>query len=158
MEPIITKLFDLFLFGGKDFALFIISMVPFVELRGAILYGAAMHMPWLHVFFLSLLGNLLPVPFLICLARPLFGWLKSTRLLAGVMDKADKVEKYYAMGLFFFAAVPLPGTGAWSGSLIAALLNMKMRHALPAVIAGVCVAGLIMTVVSYGLFGVIRFF
>lgn len=166
MEPIITKLFDLFLFGGKDFALFIISMVPFVELRGAILYGAAMHMPWLHVFFLSLLGNLLPVPFLIWLARPLFGWLKSTRLLAGVthkvearlMDKADKVEKYYAMGLFFFVAVPLPGTGAWSGSLIAALLNMKMRHALPAVIAGVCVAGLIMTVVSYGLFGVIRFF
>ncbi len=74
------------------------------------------------------------------------------------MDKADKVEKYYAMGLFFFVAVPLPGTGAWSGSLIAALLNMKMRHALPAVIAGVCVAGLIMTVVSYGLFGVIRFF
>ena len=77
MEPIITKLFDLFLFGGKDFALFIISMVPFVELRGAILYGAAMHMPWLHVFFLSLLGNLLPVPFLIWLARPLFGWLRA---------------------------------------------------------------------------------
>lgn len=160
----IQSIFDFFLFGGKDFALFIISMVPFVELRGAIIFGAAMNMPWLHVFIVSFLGNILPVPFLILLARPIFKWLKTTRLLSKLthkvegklMSKADKVEKYSALGLFIFVAMPLPGTGAWSGSLIAALLGVKMRHALPAVIGGVFVAGVIMTLASYGVFGALR--
>ncbi len=98
----------------------------------------------------------------------IFTWLKTTRLLAGftqkvedrLMKKADKVtvQKYSAVGLFLFVAVPLPGTGAWSGSLIAALLDIKMRYALPAVIAGVFAAGVIMTVASYGLLGAIQLF
>ena len=102
------------------------------------------------------------------LARPIFAWLKTTRLLAGftqkvedqLMKKADKVtvQKYSAVGLFLFVAIPLPGTGAWSGSLIAALLDVKMRYALPAVIAGVFAAGVIMTVASYGLLGAIQLF
>lgn len=168
MDQIIQRIFDFFLFGGKDFALFIISMIPLIELRGSIIFGAAMGIPWQHAFLLSFLGNILPVPFLILLARPIFAWLKTTRLLAGftqkvedrLMKKADKVtvQKYSAVGLFLFVAIPLPGTGAWSGSLIAALLDVKMRYALPAVIAGVFAAGVIMTVASYGLLGAIQLF
>ena len=168
MDQIIQRIFDFFLFGGRDFALFIISMIPFIELRGSIIFGAAMGIPWQHAFLVSFLGNILPVPFLILLARPIFTWLKTTRLLAGftqkvedrLMKKADKVtvQKYSAVGLFLFVAVPLPGTGAWSGSLIAALLDIKMRYALPAVIAGVFAAGVIMTVASYGLLGAIQLF
>ena len=143
-------------------------MIPLIELRGSIIFGAAMGIPWQHAFLLSFLGNILPVPFLILLARPIFAWLKTTRLLAGftqkvedrLMKKADKVtvQKYSAVGLFLFVAIPLPGTGAWSGSLIAALLDVKMRYALPAVIAGVFAAGVIMTVASYGLLGAIQLF
>ena len=143
-------------------------MLPFIELRGSIIFGAAIGIPWQHAFLVSFLGNILPVPFLILLARPIFTWLKTTRLLAGftqkvedrLMKKADKVtvQKYSAVGLFLFVAVPLPGTGAWSGSLIAALLDVKMRYALPAVIAGVFAAGVIMTVASYGLLGAIQLF
>ena len=143
-------------------------MLPFIELRGSIIFGAAIGIPWQHAFLVSFLGNILPVPFLILLARPIFTWLKTTRLLAGftqkvedrLMKKADKVtvQKYSAVGLFLFVAVPLPGTGAWSGSLIAALLDIKMRYALPAVIAGVFAAGVIMTVASYGLLGAIQLF
>ena len=168
MDQIIQRIFDFFLFGGRDFALFIISMIPFIELRGSIIFGAAIGIPWQHAFLVSFLGNILPVPFLILLARPIFTWLKTTRLLAGftqkvedrLMKKADKVtvQKYSAVGLFLFVAVPLPGTGAWSGSLIAALLDIKMRYALPAVIAGVFAAGVIMTVASYGLLGAIQLF
>ncbi len=168
MDQIIQRIFDVFLFGGKDFALFIISMIPFIELRGSIIFGAAMGIPWQHAFLVSFLGNILPVPFLILLAQPIFAWLKTTRLLAGftqkvedrLMKKADKVtvQKYSAVGLFLFVAIPLPGTGAWSGSLIAALLDVKMRYALPAVIAGVFAAGVIMTVASYGLLGAIQLF
>lgn len=168
MDQIIQRIFDFFLFGGKDFALFIISMIPFIELRGSIIFGAAMGIPWQHAFLVSFLGNILPVPFLILLARPIFAWLKTTRLLAGftqkvedrLMKKADQVtvQKYSAVGLFLFVAIPLPGTGAWSGSLIAALLDVKMRYALPAVIAGVFAAGVIMTVASYGLLGAIQLF
>ena len=143
-------------------------MIPFIELRGSIIFGAAMGIPWQHAFLVSFLGNILPVPFLILLARPIFAWLKTTRLLVGftqkvedqLMKKADKVtvQKYSAVGLFLFVAIPLPGTGAWSGSLIAALLDVKMRYALPAVIAGVFAAGVIMTVASYGLLGAIQLF
>ena len=168
MDQIIQRIFDFFLFGGRDFALFIISMLPFIELRGSIIFGAAIGIPWQHAFLVSFLGNILPVPFLILLARPIFTWLKTTRLLAGftqkvedrLMKKADKVtvQKFSAVGLFLFVAVPLPGTGAWSGSLIAALLDIKMRYALPAVIAGVFAAGVIMTVASYGLLGAIQLF
>ena len=159
MDQIIQRIFDVFLFGGKDFALFIISMIPFIELRGSIIFGAAMGIPWQHAFLVSFLGNILPVPFLILLARPIFAWLKTTRLLAGftqkvedqLMKKADKVtvQKYSAVGLFLFVAIPLPGTGAWTGSLAAAFLDMRLRKAFPAVLLGVLTAGCIMTALTH---------
>ena len=158
MDQIIQRIFDFFLFGGKDFALFIISMIPFIELRGSIIFGAAMGIPWQHTFLVSFLGNILPVPFLILLARPIFAWLKTTRLLAGftqkvedrLMKKADKVtvQKYSAVGLFLFVAIPLPGTGAWTGTLAASLRDMDFRKSVRACMGGVLLAGCIMGALS----------
>lgn len=162
MEHFTQQLFDFFLGAGKEAALFIISMIPIVELRGAIPFGAALGMPVHQVFFLAVLGNLLPVPFIILFVRPVFNWLKTTRLLSGfanwlenkILSKADKVTRYEMLGLLLFVAIPLPGTGAWTGAGIAALLNMRMKHAFISIFAGVLVAGVIMTILSYGVVGI----
>lgn len=143
----------------NELKLLIVSMFPIVELRGAIPLGVAMNMGLWEVYIISVIGNCLPVPFLILLTRPLFAWLKKTRLLAGitkklearVSKKADSVMKNAALGLFLFVAIPLPGTGAWTGAMIASLFNMRFRYALPSIVGGVLCAGIIMLVGSYGI-------
>lgn len=160
------ELFKLFSFAGKEVALFIVSMIPLIELRGAVPLGAAMGMNWMVVLGISVIGNILPVPFIIIFGEKLFAWLKTTKLLAGIthkyeaklMKKADNVTKYSIIGLCLFVAVPLPGTGAWSGAAIAALLNMKLKYALPSIALGVVIAGIIMTVGSYGLLNIVSLF
>lgn len=162
----IQQFFDFFLGAGREAALFLISMIPLIELRGSIPFGAAIGMPWHLVFLISIIGNLLPIPFLILFVRPVFAWLKKTRLCRGLatklenklMSKADKVTRYEVIGLALFVAIPLPGTGAWSGAGIAALLGMRLRHALPAIVIGVLVAGVIMTAASYGVVGMLSAF
>lgn len=166
MDQMVQQLFDFLSVAGRELALFIVSMVPLIELRGSIPLGAAFGMDWHIVFLISVIGNLLPVPFIIWFGRPLFGWLKTTRLLSGItkkyeaalMKKADKVTRYEAIGLCLFVGVPLPGTGAWSGAAIAALLNMRMKPALLSIAGGVLIAGVIMTVGSYGLLGFLSLF
>lgn len=151
-------LYQYFSFGGPYFALFVISMIPLVELRGSVLLGAAMQLDWQLVLIVSLLGNLLPVPFILSFGKRLIHWLKTTRLFSGLahryeaklMKNAHKVTTYSMIGLCLFVAIPLPGTGAWSGSALAALLDMRIRHALPAIALGVLFAGVIMTLGSYG--------
>lgn len=162
-EIMIQQVFDFFLGAGREAALFLISMIPLIELRGSIPFGAALGMPWYAVFLISIVGNLLPIPFLILFVRPVFAWLKTTPLLRGLatklenklLSKADKVTRYEVIGLALFVAIPLPGTGAWSGAGIAALLGMRLRHALPAIVLGVLVAGVIMTAASYGFVGIL---
>lgn len=164
MQSLIQQAFDFFSGAGREVALFIVSMIPLIELRGSIPLGAAMGMPWYAVFFISLVGNLLPVPFIVWLGRPIFKWLKSTRLLSGLttrienrlMKKADKVTRYEVIGLCLFVAVPLPGTGAWSGAAIAALLGMRMKPAILSITCGVIIAGIIMTIASYGVVGILQ--
>lgn len=152
------SLFELFNFAGEELALFLVSMVPLVELRGAVILGAAMGMDILPTFLISVIGNLLPVPFLILLGRKIIQLLKKVKFLSKLtywyeeklLKKMDKVTKYEVMGLFLFVAIPLPGTGAWSGSLIAALLNMSLKRSFPSIILGVITAGVIMTIASFG--------
>ncbi|MDD2955128.1 MAG: small multi-drug export protein [Oscillospiraceae bacterium] len=159
-------IFDFFSGLGNEFALFIVSMIPIIELRGAIPLGASMEMDWRVVYAVSVLGNLLPVPFIILFGRRVLNWLKNTRLFsrfahwgeAHLMKKADKVMRYSAVGLFLFVMVPVPGTGAWSGAALAVLLDMRMRYALPSIVGGVLAAGAIMTIGSYGLFGAMQLF
>ena len=156
----IEQVYELFSGIPPYLALFIVSMIPFIELRAAIPFGMLiLGMPWYEAFLISFLSNCVPIPFVILLIRPIFTWLKKTKLLAGfvhkleakMMKKSEKVTKYKVIGLFVFVAIPIPGTGAYSGSLIAALLDMRLTKAIPSIVAGVFVAGVIMTIIS--LFG-----
>lgn len=140
---------------------FLISMVPIIELRGAIPVGFAMDIPlWLN-FTLCVVGNFLPVPFILLFIRKILAWMKTVKHLDKValwLEKkaqkhSDKVMKGVASGLFLFVAIPLPGTGAWTGALVASLFNMRMKYALPAIFLGVIAAGIIMSLLTYGLIG-----
>ena len=145
---------------------FLISMVPIIELRGAIPVGALMELPFWLNYILCVVGNFLPVPFILLFIRKILNWMKTVKHLDKIAlwleEKAQKhsakVMKGVALGLFLFVAIPLPGTGAWTGSLVAALFDMRMRYALPAIFLGVCVAGLIMTLGSYGIVGLFGVF
>ena len=147
---------------GKEAIVFIISMIPILELRGALLVaGPILGVPVSTAIPLCVIGNISPVPFILLLITPIFNWMKGTKIFkplvdkleAKAMSKSDKIEKYEFWGLVLFVGIPLPGTGAWTGSLIAALLGIKFKKAFPAVIIGICMATVIMWFVSYVLLG-----
>ena len=130
-------------------------MVPVFELRGAIPVGVAAGLPFWIVFITAILGNLLPVPFLILFTRRVFEWLrKKSALLERLEKKAaakeDLLKKYELLGLCILVAIPLPGTGAWTGSLVAAVFDIRLKHAFPAIALGVLIAAVIVSVVTYG--------
>ncbi len=135
------------------------AMLPVVELRGSVPWGVSQGLPYLAVLAVSILGNMIPVPFIILFIRRIFDWMKkkSTRLraLAEKLEarahaKGDILVKYELLGLFILVAIPLPGTGAWTGALVAAIFDLRIKNALPAIFFGVVAAGLIMTLLSYG--------
>lgn len=147
---------------GKEVIVFIISMIPILELRGALLVaGPLLGVPVATAIPLCIIGNIIPVPFILLLITPIFKWMKGTKtfkpmvdkLEAKAMSKSDKIEKYEFWGLVLFVGIPLPGTGAWTGSLIAALLGVKFKKAFPAVILGICIATVIMWFISYVILG-----
>ncbi len=135
---------------------FLVSMVPIIELRGAIPIGIGWGLKTIPTYLIGVIGNMIPVPFILLFIRAILKYmLKSERLkpiAEWIYRKAEKntgkVEKYTTFGLFLFVAIPLPGTGAWTGALVAALLNIRMKYALPSIFAGVLTAGFIMTVGS----------
>ena len=142
---------------------FLISMVPLIELRGAIPYGLAVGLDPFLTYALAIVGNCLPVPFILFFIRKILSWMQASRVrffnrvATFVIEKGQrgfrKVQKYAVFGLYLFVAIPLPGTGAWTGSLIASLLNIPFKKSFPAVVLGVLVAAVIMSAVSYGLLG-----
>ena len=147
---------------GKEAIVFIISMIPILELRGALLVaGPVLGVPVAKAIPLCIIGNIIPVPFILLLITPIFNWLKKTRLFKPMvtkleeraMSKSEQIEKYEFWGLVLFVGIPLPGTGAWTGSLIASLLGIKFKKAFPAVIIGIIMATIIMWFVSYVLLG-----
>lgn len=147
---------------GKEAIVFIISMIPILELRGALLVaGPLLGVPVAKAIPLCIIGNIIPVPFILLLITPVFKWMKGTKLFKPMVDKleskamskSDKIEKYEFWGLVLFVGIPLPGTGAWTGSLIAALLGVKFKKAFPAVILWICMATVIMWFISYVLLG-----
>ena len=143
-----------------DFTLTVlVSMVPVVELRGGIPFGVAAGLPVWAAFLAAILGNLIPAPFIIVYIRRIFQWLR-LRLprLNSLVDKLEKkahlkgqkVSKYKYLGLAIFVAIPLPGTGAWTGALAAAFLDMPLRKAIPSIVAGVLTAGVVISIVTFG--------
>ena len=149
--------------AAKELIVFIISMVPILELRGGLLAAgpAFLDIPIGRAIPICIIGNLLPIPFILLLIRPIFAWLRKTRLFrpmvekleAKAMSKKDRIEKYEFWGLVFFVGIPLPGTGAWTGSLIASLLGIDWKKSFLAVVIGVCMASVIMYFLSYVLIG-----
>ena len=148
---------------GKELILFIISMVPILELRGGLLAAgpAFLNIPMWRAIPVGIIGTLLPIPFILLLITKIFDWMKGTKRLKPVVEKLEKkamsqsanIEKYEFWGLVAFVGIPLPGTGAWTGALIAALLGIRFRKAFPAIVIGVCLAACIMTIISYGIVG-----
>ena len=144
---------------GKFISTFFISMVPIVELRLGLPYGIALGLPFGIALAAAILGNMVPVPFIIIYIRRIFSWLRQhwarldgfiTRLEHRADGKGDAVRKYGTWGLLILVAIPLPGTGAWTGALVAALLDLKLEKAVPVIFIGVCIAAAIMTVLTYG--------
>ncbi len=137
---------------------FFTAMVPVLELRGAIPVGVAAGLPPAAACVAAILGNMVPVPFILLLVRRAFAWLRNTRLLGEKITALERrahlkgrvVRKYRLPGLVILVAIPLPGTGAWTGALVAALLDIRMRHALPAIFLGVVIAGVIITALTMG--------
>ena len=143
----------------KYLTAFAMSLVPVVELRGSLIYAAAQGLDPVLSYIVCVAGNMIPVPFIILFIRPLFDWMKRSaswlRRVAEKMEekahsKSGAVRKYEMLGLFLLVAIPLPGTGAWTGSLVAAMLGMRLKHASPMIFLGVLTAGVIVTLVSFG--------
>ncbi len=142
--------------------LIFISMIPIIELRGAIPVAASINFNPIAAFIICCVCNMIPVPFIMLFGRKLIAWLQTTKLFGNfatkyekkLAEKADKIMGYAIIGLITFVAIPAPGTGAWSGAVIATLLDMRMKYALPSILAGVLIAGAIMTLISYGIVGV----
>jgi uncharacterized membrane protein len=149
---------------GALLTTFLLSMVPVMELRGAIPIGVGMGLNPLAAMLVSIVGNMVPIPFIILFIRRIFAWLRRnlpgldglvTRLETKAHLKGRKVKKYKYLGLCIFVAIPLPGTGAWTGALIAALLDMSMRRALPSILLGVFIAACIITGLTFGFTSII---
>jgi len=152
--------------GGKaanEVIIFVISMMPILELRGGLLTAgpAFLNVEMGRAIPLCIIGNLLPIPFILWFITPIFNWMKGTRRLKPIvtkletkaLSKSDRIEKYEFWGLMLFVGIPLPGTGAWTGALIATLLGMRFKKAFPAIVLGVLLACFIMTILSYTILG-----
>ena len=144
---------------GKFLATMLISMLPIVELRGGLPAGVAMGLPLGEAFLAAFLGNMLPVPFLILFTRRIFALVRVhipklgglvSRLENRAKAKSADILRYQTWGLLIFVAIPLPGTGAWTGALIAAVLNMRLKRAVPVIFLGVVIAGCIITLLTHG--------
>lgn len=138
------------------------AMLPVLEIRGAIPVGVAAGLdPWL-AFAVGVVGNMLPIPILILITRRVINWLKKHGVLVRLTgwlerkgaEKAKTVQQYSFWGLFILVAIPLPGTGAWTGALVASLLDMRLKRALPAITMGVVAAGIIVLLLTYGVISV----
>jgi uncharacterized membrane protein len=143
---------------GRELCVFFCAMLPVIELRGAIPLGAGLGLPWWQSFGLSLAGNLLPVPFLLLLWQVVLRLLRRFRWTVRVADwlearalrSRERVENRAFWGLLVFVAIPLPGTGAWTGSLLSSVTGIRFWKAMVAIVLGVIGAGVIMTLISYG--------
>lgn len=146
-------------FLGKIITTFCISMVPVIELRGAIPAGSAAGLDVWLAALISMLGNMVPVPFIILFIRKIFDWMrkintKFDKIVTYFENKAEKqratVDKYKFWGLCLLVAIPLPGTGAWTGALVAAMMEMRLKDAIPSILLGVIGAGLIVALATVG--------
>ena len=145
---------------GAHFGVILCSMIPIIELRGAIPLGMGLGLPWWQSYIFAVVGNMIPIPFILLFITKILSWMQTSRVKffnkvgAWVARKAEKnrgkIEKYSFWGVCLFVAIPLPVTGAWTGSLVAATIGMKFWKALLSCLIGVLIAGVIVTSIAYG--------
>ncbi len=144
----------------NELIVFIISLFPILELRGGLIAARLLEMEALKAFFYCFIGNMLPIPFILLFIRKIFDWMRTWKHMGKVIEKMEKkadkhrptIEKYGVWGLLILVAVPLPGTGGWTGALVASIMDIRIRRALPVIALGVFIAGLIVGGISFGLF------
>ena len=154
------------LFSGsvpKELIVFIISMFPILELRGGMIAASLLEVDLLKGLVICYLGNILPIPFILLFIRKIFKFLKRFKATRGLIEKhevrtmrkKESVLRWRNWGLLLFVAIPLPGTGGWTGSLLAALLDIRIRNSFPVIAIGILIADIIMALFSYGLLDLI---
>ena len=144
----------------EELVAFVISLCPVLECRGGMIAARLMEIPFIKAFLICYLGNMLPIPFIILFIRKIFDFLRKFKIFAKIVERLEakgeknkeKILKYEAWGLLVFVAIPLPGTGGWTGALMAALLDIRMKKSLPIIALGVLIAGFIMSALTYGIF------
>jgi uncharacterized membrane protein len=145
--------------GGQLLLTALISMIPVIELRGALPLAAAAGLPWYFALPAAVVGNMIPIPLILLFIKRIFQFLRDHTKLGKLVDRLEtkankaipKIQKYEWWGLCVFVAIPLPGTGGWSGALAGAVMGLKLKRAVPCIFLGVLIAGIIVTIVSYGL-------
>ena len=148
-------------FISPEGAVFIISMIPILELRGGLLAASLLKISAAKALPICIVGNIIPIPFILLFIRQIFKWRKKTILFRGLiikmenraMGKSDQIKRYEFLGLLLFVGIPLPGTGAWTGALIASLLEVDIKKSSIAILCGLFMASAIMYIVSYGIVG-----
>ena len=143
---------------GKELLVFVISLMPILELRGGLLAGALLGLDPIPSYIISIIGNILPIPFILLLINKILEWMRKSKHFSGIANWLDKkveknkgqIEKYGYLGIVIFVGIPLPGTGAWTGSLIASVLEMDRKKTFIAVLLGVIIASIIMMILSFG--------
>ena len=154
------KILDFFTSFPAVWAVLLSSVLPIIELRGAIPLGVGMGMGLWETFILAYVGSCLPVPILIFFFKPIMAWLRSRKVFKPFADwvhrrterRSSSVRKYSLLGLFVFVAIPIPTTGVWTGSMIASFLNIRAKHAIPVILAGNLVAGILVLAISHSIF------
>lgn len=141
----------------KELIVFFVSLLPVLELRGGMIAASLLGVPWANAFIICLLGNMLPIPFILLFIKQIFKLLKKIKGINKIIIKIEqiadkkggKINKSRNWGLFAFVAIPLPGTGAWTGALVATMLDIRMRKSFPIIFLGVLTAGIIMSILTY---------
>jgi uncharacterized membrane protein len=168
METLVNSIINLF--SGiatykfsKEIIVFIISILPILELRGGLLAASLLGVKPIPAYIVSIIGNILPVPFILLFITKILEWMENSKIkwmnkLAKWLHKKadknkDKIEKYGYLGLLLFVGIPLPGTGAWTGCLVASVLNLDRKKAFFATLCGIIMASIIMMIISYGILG-----
>ena len=163
-EKIVGKLIEIFggltsIALGKQIVVFVISLLPILELRGGLIAAALLGLKPLQSYIICIIGNLLPIPFILLLINKILNWMRNSKHFNKIATWLDKkvekhkgqIEKFGYLGIVLFVGIPLPGTGAWTGSLIASVLEMDKKKTFLSVLVGVFMASVIMMILSYGL-------
>ena len=148
-------------FISPEGAVFVISMIPILELRGGLLAASLLQIPAASAIPICIIGNIIPIPFILLFIRQIFKWMKKIKIFRGLIEKlearamrkSDNIRRYEFLGLVLFVGIPLPGTGAWTGALIASLLEVDIKKSSLAILLGLVMATVIMYVVSYVIVG-----